>query len=95
MVHDGVLYQRHTESTPRADVWQLLVPLILQKEVLRHCHDNLFGGHLGIAKTVGKIRQRINWYQLRVDVREHVRQCPVCCQNRKQVKPNRAGLGQY
>ena len=61
----------------------------------RHYHDNLFGDHLGIAKTVGEIRQRFNWYQLRVDVREHIRQCPVCCQNRKQVKPNFAGLGQY
>ena len=54
-----ILYQKiiseNQEGT--SDTYQLLVPYVLRKEVIRNCHDSVCAGHLGVNKTVEKIRK--------------------------------------
>lgn len=93
-VEDGILFQK-TATLSQGSTLRLLVPKVLRKEVLKHCHDSLFGGHLGMAKTLSKVKPRFAWYQLSLDVKEHIRGCKICAQTQKQGKPFRAGLGEY
>ena len=95
VVEGGVLCQRPPQEASGTVKLQLLVPKVLRKTIQQHCHDNLFGGHLGVAKTLGKIHQRFSWYGMRLDVREHIRKCSVCGKAQKPSKPYQAGLGQY
>lgn len=56
-------------------------------------HNSVFGGHLGIRKTTGKVLQKHYWYDLRSDVKVWIQQCDTCAANKRPVKAFRAGLG--
>ena len=48
VLKEGVLYQKFADSNQEsAPVRQLVVPPVLQSEVLREVHEGTFGGHLG------------------------------------------------
>ncbi len=67
-VEKGILY-RVWESVDGQTVRdQLVLPRNRVPEVLRSMHDDVSGGHLGINKTLEKIRQRFYWFKCRDDV---------------------------
>ncbi|MCP3685522.1 MAG: hypothetical protein GY861_22960 [bacterium] len=39
----------------------IVIPAILQSTVMQSLHDDLLAGHLGIAKTLARIRQCYFW----------------------------------
>ena len=41
--------------------WQAIVPLGHRRAILKYAHDIKASGHLGINKTMSKIRQRYYW----------------------------------
>ncbi|KIH57143.1 integrase core domain protein [Ancylostoma duodenale] len=59
---------------------RLVITSDLHKEkIMRHHHENcLDGGHLGINKTLHKIRSRFYWRKMNHDIASFVRCCPVC-----------------
>ena len=61
---------------------QVVLPARLVKEVLLAAHDLPSSGHLGIDKTVEKVRERFYWPTLFNDVSRYCRTC-LSCQNRK------------
>ncbi|CAG2246096.1 unnamed protein product [Mytilus edulis] len=81
---DNVLYQRLVPNNP-TDVpkMQLLVPEILRSEILTLCHDSIFSAHFGIKKTTMKIKEHFHWYRMREDIKQHIRQCPSCYENKR------------
>ena len=52
---EGVLYYQHTDSSPL----QTIIPCSLQRAVLEQIHDK--GGHLGVHKTLAKLREWFCW----------------------------------
>ena len=50
-------------------------------------------GHLGVNKTIKKIRTRFYWQGLSDDVETYIRQCPRCNQAKNPPKPRKAPLG--
>ena len=58
--------------------WQTVVPMTHRRLVLKYAHDIKASGHLGITKTLGKIRQRYYWPGLQNDVRDYVNGCEKC-----------------
>ena len=64
----GVLYRRLRTREPV----KLVLPLSMRQEVLRHCHDELSGGHLGVAKTLARVERRYWWSGITVDVKDYV-----------------------
>ncbi|MFG1588281.1 integrase zinc binding domain-containing protein, partial [Staphylococcus aureus] len=48
-----------------------------RSEVLEELHGGISGGHLGINKTITKVRERFYWLHLRDDV-EDCKRCKVC-----------------
>ena len=71
---------------------QVVLPAQLVREVLAVAHDGPTSGHLGIDKTLEKVRERFYWPTLFNDVGRYCRTC-LSCQNRKDpVKARQAPL---
>jgi len=49
-----------------------LIPLILKEY-----HDNLIGGHSGIAKTMERISSTFYWPNMQKHVKEYVSDCSI------------------
>ena len=57
---------------------QLVIPRNLKDEVLTSMHDDVFAGHLGIAKSYHKIRQRYFWQGMYKDITHWIETCKDC-----------------
>ena len=57
---------------------------------LHFLHDN--AGHLGVEKTVDKLRQRFYWFGLREDTEIHIQSCITCQQCKNPPKKAKAPL---
>lgn len=75
---DGTLYLIDVNSGRH----RIVVPACYRLHILRCCHDDLGGSHLGKTKTLDKVAQRFYWLGMAADVRDYVAAC-VCCSARK------------
>jgi hypothetical protein len=74
------------ESTSgRSDIAQIIVRPSRVNDVLAVLHGGPSGGHLGVNKTLSKIRQRYCWLQARNDVEKLCWHCDACATNRGQM----------
>jgi hypothetical protein len=55
-----------------------VVPLPYVETVLHFCHRDLLSSHLGLTKTLEKVRRHAYWPGWRKDVAEFVRECAKC-----------------
>ncbi len=46
--------------------------------MLHSIHDRVSGGHLGVTKTVAKLRERFYWPTYKDDVEDWIRRCVTC-----------------
>ena len=92
---DGVLYRDW--ETPVGDkvIKQLVLPQKYRREVLMQLHNSVSGGHLGVSKTLGKVRERFYWVQCRKDVQSWCRNCDLCASKRGPQRKVCAPMGQY
>lgn len=77
-IKDGVLFRKW--ETPKGDqtTLQLIVPRKQVASLLRYIHDGVSGGHLGVKKTLEKLRQRFYWIHCREDVEDWCKKCTTC-----------------
>lgn len=61
---------------------RVVVPLSKRKTVLSLNHDHKLAGHLGISKTLAKIKGQYTWPQLANDVMAHIRNCIICAKRK-------------
>ena len=62
----------------------ILVPLnrTIRTTIISESHDIIVSGHLGIAKTVSRIREHFTWNGLVADVHAFVKSCAQCQANK-------------
>ncbi|KAK3742155.1 hypothetical protein QZH41_007827 [Actinostola sp. cb2023] len=94
-LRDGVLYRKWESEEGDTVQWQLLVPKSLRPEVLRGLHDAKTAGHLGVTKTLGRVKQRFYWYKCSQDVRDWCRKCDLCAASKIPQKTPRAAMKRY
>ena len=75
---DGVACRRWESHSGSSSQMQLILPPCLVETVLTSLYDSPSGGHLGISKTLAKVREHFYWPQLREDVHQWCRQCTSC-----------------
>ncbi|KAL5018859.1 hypothetical protein ScPMuIL_004581, partial [Solemya velum] len=75
--------------------WQTVLPKALTPYVLGQLHDSPTGGHLGIKKTLCKVRQRFFWHGLRKDVENWCRKCDTCAARKMPLRRAKAPMKQY
>ena len=92
-IHDDILYRKWIPEDPRdPEFLQIVVPDVLRKEILRMLHSHKTAGHLGIAKTLGKLRQRFYWVGHKADVVRWCKECKICERVNISLNPKRAPL---
>ena len=70
---------------------KLVVPAAAIPMVFAYFHDSPVGGHLGVSKTVTKIRSQFIWKGMDQEIRSRVRACQTCALS-KPVQNARFGL---
>ncbi|KAE9244112.1 hypothetical protein PF004_g5817 [Phytophthora fragariae] len=63
---------------PARTVTVPVVPVPYVETVLHFCHRDLLSSHLGLTKTIEKVRRHAYWPGWRKDVAEFVRECAKC-----------------
>ena len=87
---DGKLYRCLDTTPPEMPRRQLIVPRKLRRTVLEQLHNSHTGGHFGVTKTLGKVRERYFWPYCRKDVEEWCKKCGNCA-SRKGPKDKQRG----
>ena len=54
---------------------RIVAPLVLVPMIFKYFHDPPVGAHLGIYKTIQKIKKEYFWDTMRRDITECVRRC--------------------
>ena len=73
----------------------LWVPQSLREEVIRQNHDLPSAAHQGRERTAARIKLKYVWYGMSQDIKEYVRHCPICEQNKKPNRYNRCPMTRY
>ena len=84
---NGILY-RSWINEDESVTWQLVVPKNLIPQVLKQLHDSPTAGHLGVDKTLAKVRSRFYWPKMNEDVILWCKSC-VPCNQKKNPTPHR------
>ena len=71
---------------------QLCISRKLAPQILRELHDSPSSGHMGVTRTIARVRERFHWFGLRDDVENHVRACAACAQTNGPSRLPRAPL---
>ena len=75
-----------------SSVLQQVIPEVLRKEVLKNLHEGTMGGHLGIEKTLARLRERFYWPGYHSDTQEWCRNCAHCASRKSPAPKARAPL---
>ncbi len=95
VVQKGVLYRKWENDYGTEVELQFVVPQKLRPVIMTQMHDSVTAGHLGVKKTLHKIRRRFFWYALRKDVENWCRECSICAARKTPSKKPRAPMKQY
>lgn len=71
--------------------WKLVIPKNQRKTLLQECHDDATAGHMGIFKTLRRLRDNYYWPGMATDVARYISRCPVCLAH-KPLQAAPAGL---
>lgn len=72
--------------------WKLVVPKGYRREVLASCHDIPNTGHLGIFKTLCRIRKFYYWPKFKTYVNNYVQHCRTCGAQKKSTTNYKSGV---
>lgn len=87
-----ILYHKWKDTQMK---YQIVLPESLRTLVLKQLHNGITGGHLGVKKTLSKIRDRYFWHHMSKDVQEFCKQCDICESRKSPNKLPKAPLQKY
>ncbi|UYV72042.1 hypothetical protein LAZ67_9001620, partial [Cordylochernes scorpioides] len=86
---DGCLFKKNPNPEGRA--WLLVVPEKKKREIMKEYHNHMSNGHLGVARTMYRIKSKYFWPSMLKYVSEFVKTCHLC-QSRKGSNQLPSGL---
>ena len=93
---NGILYKKHFSDDPNAETsLRLMVPVKMKKELLELHHNTVLSAHMGVNKTIQKLRKKFYWYKMDLDIKLFIRGCPTCCRSKQPSTKPRAPLEDY
>ena len=79
-VKNGILYRVHKSN--KGSVWtttkQVVLPIGKREKCLRLAHEALFGGHMGVQKTLDRILTNFYWPGMQAEVARFCKSCDIC-----------------
>ena len=91
-VEDGVLYRLFSSLENSGSVAQLVVPDSLKEEVMYGVHEGIGGRHLGVEKSVTKLKERFYWPGHYNDIQSWCANCNSCIAQKTAPPHHRAPL---
>ena len=79
---DNILVRRWDVLGTNFIHWQAIVPLSHRRTVLKYMHDIKASGHLGIKKTLSRLRTRYYWPGCQNDVKVYIGGCEKCAKRK-------------
>ncbi|VEN42942.1 unnamed protein product [Callosobruchus maculatus] len=95
VMEDGILRLILEDKEEAQERRQTVVPRNRVAKVLGESHSGTCGGHLGVAKTLEKVRERFYWFRCKADVKEWCRKCTVCAASNGPQRRKKAPMRQY
>lgn len=68
----------NSQDPNQDSAWKMIVNPINIKTVMEECHDSTLAGHLGVKKTIFRVKEKYFWPRLIKDVTEYVKNCDRC-----------------
>ncbi|KAG6464703.1 hypothetical protein O3G_MSEX014678 [Manduca sexta] len=78
VIQNGILCRKWENAKGDRSHLQMVVPKAKVPEVLQLYHNGCSGAHMGVKRTLLKIRERFYWIHCRDDVEEWCRKCTSC-----------------
>lgn len=85
-IKNDILYHKFENDVGDKITWQIVMPTKLRKTVLKQLHDVPIAVHLGVKKTLMKVRSRYFWLGLRRDVENWISKCDVCASRKPHIE---------
>ena len=80
-LRDSLVFRRWEHEVTGKEIYQqICLPESVVSQVLCAIHNNPSADHLGVSKTLEKVRRRFYWHGMREDVEMHVRRCVPCAE---------------
>lgn len=73
----------------------IVVPKSIVEEIITGYHEVPSCGHLGVAKTVNKIKKRFYWMGCQEAVADFISTCEQCVKAKGPMKKSRGKMSQY
>jgi len=83
------LYRQKTRKTGPKNL--LCIPLCMREDDMYAIHDDLFGCHLGVVKTLDRLRERFYFPYMESFVRAYIRSCKSCQSRKKESHTGSSG----
>ena len=67
------------------------IPNEERKKIVEEFHEQPIGGHLGMNRTVDRIKLYTSWPGMKQDIEDYIRKCEVCQNNKiiqRKMKPS-------
>ena len=92
---NGILYRKWINTTTSDHLLQYVLPSCFRNEVLKALHDDPLAGHMGVKRTIARVRYRFYWVGYQAFVERYCQRC-IECQKRKGPSQNtRAAMKTY
>lgn len=95
VLKNNTLYRKWETDDGSSSRLLLVIPQSEKELILKQLHDGKTGAHLGIKKTLHKVRERYFWYALRKDVENWCKLCDICNSRRNSLRKSKAPLQTY
>ena len=94
-VREKALCRKWESDDGRTVRWRLVLPEKFREVVLQELHGGRASGHLGVTKTLAKVKLRYYWPVMTADVRSFLRRCEMCGRRKSPAKRRVSPLQQY
>ena len=86
----GVVYYRQIDVLATQPEKVLVTPATLHRMLLEHCHDLPGAGHMGMNKTLERLKRYAIWYKMQDSYLVYVKGCQICNRQKKPHKKAKA-----
>lgn len=76
-------------------MWLIVLPKELQKYVMNELHSSKTSGHLGVNKTLERVKSRFYWFNMRKDFQHMCKVCDVCAARKRPVEHYQGPMKKY
>lgn len=92
VLQNDVLCRKWEDLVTKSQKLQAVIPSAERRVILKFCHDDRTAGHLGMHKTLSRIRQSYYWPGLQKDVRQYILGCEICTKRKASSMSNKAPM---